>query len=143
MPVFVEDVWSSEPPQVGKIVTIGMRIKSITDEENIVFILSFPETVATFNSPLRWEFGLKAGQEKEIYTDLCVLETGAWAIEISTASLYAEGELKYGDLRAIGLISYPSEAKVLLEKDITFSQAVETERAKLPIETLTTDQCSY
>jgi hypothetical protein len=142
MPVFVEDVWSSGPPQVGKIVTIGMRIKSITNEENIVFILSFPETVATFNSPLHWEFGLKADQEKEIYTDLCVLETGAWVIDVSIASLYADGELKFGDLRAIGLISYPSEAKVLLEKDITYSQAVETERSNYEVVKVSVDECS-
>ena len=142
MPVFIEDVWSSESPEVGKIVTMGIRIKSISDEENIVFVLDFPDTIATFNSPSRWKFGLKAKQEIEINTDICVLETGAWVIQVGISSLFENGEFKYGDQRAIGIISYPSQENVLLEKDITYSQAEETQRANIPAKKITYDQCT-
>ncbi|MCJ7569578.1 MAG: hypothetical protein MUO58_18875 [Anaerolineales bacterium] len=142
MPVFVEDVWSSESPEVGKIVTMGMRIKSISDEDNIVFVLDFPDTIAAFDNPSRREFGLKAKEEIEIYTDICVLETGAWIIQVGIASQRENGEFKYGDRRAIGVISYPTQAKVILEKDITYSQAEETQWASIPAKKITYDQCT-
>lgn len=142
MPIYIEDVWTSESPQVGQIVTMGVRIKSVSDEDNIVLALSFPEMVAVFDSQLIWEFRLKARQEKEIYTDICVLETGSWLVDVGISSIYDDGEMKYGDRRVIGIISYPSEAKVILERDITYSQAVETERAKIPREKITAGECT-
>lgn len=142
LPVFVEEVWSLEPPEVGKIVTMGLRIKSVTDEENIVFVLAFPDMIAVFDSPSRWEFGLKSRQEEIIHTDICVLETGSWLIDVSIASFFDDGEMKYGDRKVIGIVSYPSEAKVILEKDITYSQAVETERAKIPSEKISAGDCA-
>ncbi|MBE9569361.1 MAG: hypothetical protein IMF11_01930 [Proteobacteria bacterium] len=85
---------------------------------------------------------MKDKEEKEIFTDICVLESGAWVIDVGIASLYENGEMKYGDLRAIGVISYPSEARVLLEKDITYSQADETLRSNYEMIKVSIDECS-
>ena len=142
LPIFIQDVWVSESPTVGKIVRLGIRVKSIGDEENIVLTLNYPDTMAVFDNPLRWEFGLKDKEEKEIFSDICVLESGAWAIDVGIASLYENGEMKYGDLTAIGVISYPSEARVLLEKDITYSQAAETQRSNYELVKVSVDECS-
>jgi len=142
MPIYIQDVWVSEPPTVGKIVRLGIRVTSIGDEENIVLTLNYPDTMAVFDNPSRWEFGLKDKEEKEIFTDICVLESGTWVIDVGIASLYENGEMKYGDLRAIGVISYPSEARVLLEKDITYSQADETQRSNYEMIKVSIDECS-
>jgi hypothetical protein len=132
MPVYIDEVWTNDPPMVGKIVTLGLKVKSVSDEDNIIFVLRFPGTVFVDENPLRWEFGLKADQEKDIYADICVLETGSWLIDASIASYLNPKEMKYGDRRVLGLESYPSEAKVILEKDIVYSQGIETERASMP-----------
>ena len=142
LPIFIQDVWVSEPPTVGKIVRLGIRVKSISDEENIIVTMNFPDTVAVIESPLRWEFGLKDKEEKAVFSDICVLESGSWLIDVGIASLYENGEMKYGDLRAIGVISYPSEARVLLEKDITYSQGAETQRSNYELVKVSVDECS-
>jgi hypothetical protein len=143
MPVYIDDVWTTDPPVVGKIVTMGVRIKSVSDEDNLIFVLRFPDKFLVNENPLRWEFGLNANQEKVVYADICVLETGSWLIDVGIASYFDDGEFKYGDRRVIGILSYPSEEKVILEKDIVYSQAVETEKATISIETISPEECSY
>jgi len=142
LPIFIQDVWVSEPPTVGKIVRLGIRVKSIGVEEKIRVAVDFPDTIAVIESPLRWEFVLKDNEEKEFFSDICVLESGTWLINVGIASLYENGEMKYGDLRAIGVISYPAEARVLLEKDITYSQAAETQRSNYEGVKVSIDECS-
>ena len=142
MPVYIDDVWTNDPPMVGKIVTMGVRIKSVSDEDNIIFDLTFPNKFFVNESPLRWEFGLKANQEKVVYADICVLATGYWLIDVGIASYFDDGEFKYGDRTVIGVISYPSQSNVILEKDITNSQAEETQRASIPAMIITYDQCT-
>jgi hypothetical protein len=142
LPIFIQDVWVSEPPTVGKIVRLGIRVKSIGDEDKILVTVNFPETIAVIESPLRWEFGLGDQEEKDIFSDICVLETGAWAIRVGITSFFAGGEVKYGDREIIGVISYPSGARVLLEKDITYSQAAETQRSNYEGVKVSIDECS-
>lgn len=142
MPIYIQDVWVSEPPTVGKIVRLGMKVTTIGDEENIVLTINYPETIAVIESPSYWDFGLKDKEEKEVFSDICVLESGSWLIEVGIASFFENGEMKYGDLRAIGVISYSSQATVLLEKDITYSQAAETQRSNYEVVKVSVDECS-
>ena len=109
LPIFIQDVWISEPPIVGKIVRLGIRVKSIGVEEKIRVTVNFPETIAVIESPMRWEFGLNDKEEKELFSDICVLESGTWLIDVGISSLYEDGEMKYGDLRAICVISSTSQ----------------------------------
>jgi hypothetical protein len=142
LPIFIQNVWVSEPPTVGKIVRLGIRVKSIGDQDKILVTVKFPETIAVIESPLRWEFGLGDQEEKDIFSDICVLETGAWAIKVGITSFFANGEVMYGDREVIGVISYPSESRVLLEKDITYSQAAETQRSNYEGVKVSIDECS-
>ena len=142
LPIFIQDVWVSEPPTVGKIVRLGIRVKSIGDEEKILVTLNFPDTVAVIESSLRWEFGLKDQEEKDIFSDICVLESGTWLIDIGISSFFEDGEMKYGDLRAIGVISSTTHGKVMLEKDITYSQYSETQASNSEVVKISVDECS-
>ncbi len=119
-----------------------MKVTTIGDEENIVLTINYPETIAVIESPSYWDFGLKDKEEKEVFSDICVLESGSWLIEVGIASFFENGEMKYGDLRAIGVISYSSQATVLLEKDITYSQAAETQRSNYEVVKVSVDECS-
>ena len=142
LPIFIQNVWVSEPPVVGKIVRLGIRLESIGDEGNIIVTMSFPNTVAVIDSPMRWEFGLKDQEEKEIFSDICVLESGAWLIDIGISSFYDNGEMKYGAPGVIGVISSPSQGKVLLEEDITYNQASDTQTSNSEVRKTSVEECS-
>jgi hypothetical protein len=132
MPVYIDDVWATDPPVVGKIVIMGASFKSVSDEDNLIFVLRFPNKFLVNENLLRWAFGLNADQEKALYADIYVLETGSWLIDVGIVPYFDDGEFKYGDRKVIKVLSFPSEEKVILEKDNIYSGVIETESANMP-----------
>ena len=141
-PVYIDEVWSSEPPQVGKIVTMGLKIKTIKNEDTVIVSLNFPDAIAVIGEHKKYEFSMAAKEETEVYVDICVLKTGSWSIRASLVSLFEDGELKYCDTETIGVLSYPENSMLLMEREIRYSQAAETERASMPVEEIGSSECT-
>jgi hypothetical protein len=141
-PIFIDEVWSSEPPRVGKIVTMGLKIKTNNNEDTVILSLNFPETIAVISEHKKYELSMAAKEETDVYVDICVLKTGSWPIRASLVSLYEDGELKYGDTETIGVLSYPEDSMLLMEREIRYSQAAETQRSSTPVEEIGPSECT-
>ncbi len=129
LPIEITGVTSSQPPVVGKLVDLFIEVRSIGDEPNVRVTLSLPPTIYSPREEMKWQLDLSDDDPITLSTEICVLEEGTWLVDVGIASYFADGEFKYGDLRAIGVISSVNSAQLLLEKDITFSQAEQTQNA--------------
>lgn len=133
LPIEITGVTSSQPPVVGKLVNLFIEVRSIGDEPNVRVTLSLPPTIYSPEEEMDWQLDLSDDDPITLSTEICVLEEGKWFVDVGIASYFDDGEFKYGDLSAIGVVSSENSAQLLLEKDITFNQAEQTQNApKVP-----------
>ena len=131
LPIEISAASASKPPTVGKMVDLLVEVRSIGEEPDVLLTLSFPPMIYSPVEKPQWHLNLQDNKPQTISTEICVLEEGSWLIDVSIASYFDDGELKYGDLRVLQIISAEDSAKVLLEKDITYSQVEETQKAQI------------
>jgi len=129
LPIEISSVSASQPPVVGKLVDLNIEVRSIGDEPDVIVTLSFPPAIHSMENKIKWDLTLSDNDPQILSTEICVLEEGSWAIDVGIAAYFGDGEFKYGDQGAIGLISTEDTAELLLEKDISFSQAEQTQNA--------------
>jgi len=131
LPIEISDASASRPPTVGKLVDLLLEVRSIGAEPDVLLTLSFPQMIYSPIEKPQWHLDLQDNKPQTISTEICVLEEGSWLVDVSVASYFDDGEFKYGDRRVLQIISTEDSAKVLLEKDITYSQAEETQKAQI------------
>ncbi len=127
LPIEISDVSASRPPVVGRLVDLNIEVRSIGDEPDAIVTLSLPPAIHSTEGIKQWELALADNDPQILSTEICVLEEGSWLIDVGIAAYFDNGEFKYGDQGAIGLISSEDTAELLLEKDISFNQASQTE----------------
>ena len=141
LPIEISAASASSPPAVGKLVELLLEVRSIGDEPNVLLTLSFPPMIYSPLEKPQWNLNLQDNNPQKISTKICVLEKGSWLIDVSIASYFDDGEFKYGDRRVLQIISAEDSAKVLLEKDITYSQVEETQKAQITPMKVSPSEC--
>jgi len=129
VPIELTDVSSTHQPIVGKFVDMQVEVRSIGDEPNVVLALSLHPANYSTDDEHRWELNLKEKDPITVLTEICILEAGTWAIDMSTVALWDDGEYKYGELATIIVISTADTREVLLEREFTFSHQQQTQDA--------------
>ncbi len=141
LPIQISAVSASQPPTVGKLVDLFVEVRSIGDEPDVLLTLSFPPVIYSTDEKPQWHLNLKDNAPQTISTEVCVLEEGSWLIDVGIAAYFGDGDFKYGDLRVIQIVSAENSAEVLLEKDITFSQAEQTQNAQVEPVRVSPSEC--
>jgi hypothetical protein len=121
IPIRITQVTASYPPLVGKTVDLLIELTSKSDESNVVVFIHIPDSIHSKDQEYRWDLSFAEDESLVITTEVCVLEAGAWAIGVSIASYFDNGEIDFGDAEVVGVVSKADSGEVLLEKDIELS----------------------
>jgi hypothetical protein len=137
------DVSSSSPPIVGKYVEMQLEVESIGDEQNAIVALSLPPMIYSPDQEHRWKLSLKEGAPVTLSTEICVLEEGAWAVDVSLVTLWDDGVYKFGGRKTIGVISTASYGEVLLEREIDYQEFQQIQDSPGPRLSVDPSDCTY